>query len=308
MRRLMPLLLLAAAPLAAQEEVQPDAHQYPVDSFVSRNPYVVAGDEAYGRRQEGRIGGVASGRRISEAIASYQTAAEAPDNLEARWKLLRAYYFKGIYTGLDAAARKAVFSTARRISDDAVAILARRAGTGDIVDLLRLAPAARAAALAKQSDAAPVFFWSSACWGQWALSVGKVDATRAGVAERIRDDAATVIAIDPNFEDGGGYRVLGRLHDQAPEVPFLTGWISREEAVRNLRLAFAVQPANFANRHFLAEALARGNAEELAEAVRLEEGVLSAAPSPQRLVEDLATQEQARQNLEVWRKAVAREP
>ncbi|MGH9368209.1 MAG: hypothetical protein ACRD3M_11105 [Thermoanaerobaculia bacterium] len=304
MRRLIPLLLLWAAPLSAQEEVQPDPHQFPRDAYVGRNPYVAAADAAYGRRQEGRVGGVASGRLISEAIASYQTAAQAPDNLEARWKLLRAFYFKGAYTGLDADSRRAVFSTARRVSDDAIAILARRAGPRDGTDLVKLAPAARAEALAKQRDAAPSFFWSAACWGQWALAVGKVEAARVGAAERIRDDAATVIAIDPKFEDGGGYRVLGRLHDQAPEIALLAGWVSRQEALRNLRLAVSVETRSFANRHYLAEALARGSAEERAEAVRIEEAVLSGAPSPQHLVEDLAIQEQARRNLEQWRRRV----
>jgi hypothetical protein len=304
MRRLTPMLLFAAAvPLAAQEEVAPDAHQYPVESFVSRNPYVVTGDNAYTRRQEGRVGGVASGRRISEAIAAYQTAAEAPDNLEARWKLLRAYYFKGMYTGLDPESRKAVFARARRVSDDAMAILARRSGSRDLAEFLKVPPAARAAALAKQPEAAPTFYWSSACWGQWALAVGKLEAARIGAGERIRDDAATVIALAPGFEDGGGYRVLGRLHDQAPDVPFLTGWVSRDEALKNLRLAVSVGPKNFSNRHYLAEALWRGGAEEKSEAVSLEEAVMAGAPSPQHLVEDLSVQNQARANLAEWKKS-----
>jgi hypothetical protein len=310
MHRAVALLvaLLAAAPLAAQEGVEPEAHQFPRDSYVGRNPYVVAADAAYARRQEGRVGALADWRRISEAIAAYQTAAEAPDNLEARWKLLRAFYFKGVFTGLDAESRVAVFARARRVSDGAIAILARRAGHREGLELVKMPPAERASALLREPDAAPTFFWSAVCWGQWALAVGKVNAVSAGAAERIRDDAATVIAIDPHYEDGGGYRVLGRLHDQAPEIPSLTGWISREEALRNLRLAVSVDGHNFANRHFLAESLARGSAAELAEALGIEEGLLRDAPSPQRLVEDIATQEQARANLEQWRKVTKHEP
>lgn len=295
------LLVAAAASLPGRTGLAQDAHQFP-DQADKRNPYVVEGDAAFSRRQEGRVGAVASQRPIAQAIAAYQTASEAPDNLEARWKLLRALYFKGVYTGLDAESRKAVFNQARRVSDGAIAILARRTGREGGPELLQLSPPMRAEALAKEPDAAPTFFWSAVCRGQWALSVGKLEAARAGTAERIRDDAATVIAIDPKFEDGGGYRVLGRLHDQAPEIPFLTGWISRDEALKNLRLAVANGPRNFLNRHFLAETLARGSAEEKAEAIKIEEALVADAPSPGHLVEDLSTQEEARKNLAVWTK------
>ena len=136
-------------------------------------------------------------------------------------------------------------------------------------------------------------------WGEWALSIGKLEAVRRGAAAKIRDDAAIVIALDPRFEEGGGYRILGRLHDQAPRVPFLTWWVSRKEAITNLRNALAVAPDNVINLHFLAEALARSGASR-AEAVRLEEQVLAAAASPARLVEETHIQDEAKRNLARW--------
>jgi hypothetical protein len=301
------VLLLAASALLGQDSGSgsQESHGSTFGSYQGLNPYVVAADTAYAKRQEGRVGAVASPRRISEAIAAYQTAAEAADNLEAHWKLLRALYFKGAYTGLDLDSRKVVFSKARAASADVMVILARRAGRFTVPELLAMEPAARADALAKERDAAPAFFWSAVCWGQWALVVGKLQAVRAGAAERIRDDAATVIALDPQFEEGGGYRVLGRLHDQAPQIPFLTGWVSREEALRNLRLAVSVNKTNFVNRHFLAEALWRGSPEEKTEALQIEEKLLSDSPSPGHLVEDLAIQEQARTNLADWKKSAS---
>ena len=298
--------LLFAAALRAQDAAAPQSsYSSTYDTYSGLNPYVVKADAAYARRQDGRVGSLASPRKISEAIAAYQTAAEAPDNLEARWKLLRAYYFKGVFTGLDAESRLAVFSRARRVSDEAIEILARRAGRAAGPELILLNPTARAEALAKDKDAAPTFFWSAVSWGQWALAVGVLQAATAGAAQRIRDDSETVIALDPQFEEGGGYRVLGRLNDQAPQIPFLTGWVSREEALRNLRLAVSVGKTNFVNRHFLAEALAHGTPEERAEAITLEEAILASSPSPGHLVEDLALQEQARHNLEEWKKTAA---
>ena len=56
----------------------------------------------YLRRQEGRVGARASTGPINPAIAGYEAAASRdPDSVEARWKLMRALYFKGDYTGLD---------------------------------------------------------------------------------------------------------------------------------------------------------------------------------------------------------------
>jgi hypothetical protein len=268
------------------------------------NPLVLEGDRWYVRRQEGRSGDKASPLPINRAISSYDEATRDPDFVEARWKLARALYFKGAYTGLDADSRKAVFVNARRVAEEAIAILDKSLGQKGVKGLLDAVPEALAASgLKDRSDAAPVYFWAAVAWGEWALSTGKVEAAKNGAAEKIRDYASTVVGLDPTFEEGGGYRVLGRLNDQAPWIPFLTGWVSREDGVKYLRLAMDQNARNFVNRHFLAEALWGGDAKEKAEAIQLEEAVASDAPSPQHLIEDLAIQSAARKNLADWKKA-----
>jgi hypothetical protein len=269
----------------------------------SSNPLVREGDRMYLRRQEGRVGGLASAGPINQAIALYDKATQAPDLVDARWKLARALYFKGAYTGLDADSRKAVFQKARRVSEEAIGILGRSLEQKGVKGILDLAPEALAGKLSDRTDSAPTYFWAAVSWGEWALSMGKIEAAKTGAADRIRDYALTVIGIDPEFEEGGGYRLLGRLNDEAPWIPFITGWVSREEAIRALRLAVQVNGRNFLNRHFLAEALYRGGEEnEKAEAVKLEQSVVADSPSPLHLVEDLRTQDEARQNLAAWKK------
>ena len=44
-----------------------------------------------------------------------------------------------------------------------------------------------------------------------------------------------VIDIDEEIEEAGGHRVLGRLHSEAPKLPFFTGWVDRKTAVSELR-------------------------------------------------------------------------
>ena len=290
--------LLALLALGAQERVEgPNAITLP-----SQNPLITEADVHYARRQDGRVGAAANPREIALAVAAYDRAAEAPDNAEARWKLARALYFQAAYTGQDADGQGAIYEKARRVGEEAIHILERRAKGRGVAAFEGRPPSDIAAGVLSDRDAAPTFFWTAVAWGQWALSSGKVKAARTGAAEKIRDEASVVIALDPEFEEGGGYRVLGRLHHQAPKVPFLTAWVSRDKALENLRLAVAINDRNFVNRHFLAEALADGGAAERAEAVRIEEKVLADAPSPGHLVEDLSIQEEAKKNLARWKK------
>ncbi len=247
------------------------------------------------------MGAVADKSEIAAAVRAYGTAAEAADNTETRWKLARALVFQGLYTELDASARQSVFEKARRVSEEAIGMLERRAKRGGGRDFDLLSAAETAEAVRKDSDAAPIFYWAAVTWGQWALARGKEEATRLGAAEKIRDYASILVALDPGFEDGGGYRILGRLHDQAQQMAVEPAWASREDAVRNLRLAVKTDTANFANRLFLAEALARGAAAERAEAVQVARGLVSESPSPARLVEELRLQEEAAKDLRAWK-------
>ncbi len=298
------LPLLAAAP-GGQTAPQPGQQTAPRRPDVSRgfssNPLVLEGDQWYSKRQEGRNGSLASTGPIAQAIASYDQASQAPDQVEARWKLVRALYFKGVYTGMDEDGRKAIFQKARRVSEEGIGILGKSLEQRGIRGILDFGPQLLAGHLKDRSDAAPTYFWAAVAWGQWAIASGKIEAAKTGAAEKIRDYSLTVIGIDDDFEEGGGYRILGRLNDQAPWIPFITGWVSEAEAVKDLRLAMQKSSRNFVNRHFLAEALHRGSAKEQAEAVALEEGLVSDTPSPQHLVEELKIQDEARANLSAWK-------
>ncbi|HEY2797123.1 MAG TPA: hypothetical protein VGK26_04480 [Thermoanaerobaculia bacterium] len=296
------LLLVAAGARGQGTGMSKDPNRGPGGP---RNPLVVDGDRWYGRRQEGRNGSIASPGPINQAIANYDEAARAPDQLEARWKLARALYFKGVYTGLDQDSRRAVFEKAKRVSEEAIALLNKgiAGNVEDVQDVLKLGPNFLAGKLKDRSEAPPTYFWAAVAWGQWALAKGKVDAAKAGAAETIRDYALTVIGLDPDFEEGGGYRIVGRLHDQAPWIPFVTGWVSESEGIKYLRLALDKDQRNFVNRHFLAEALHKGDAKAQAEALSLEESIVNDSPSPQHLVEDLKIQDDARANLADWKKS-----
>jgi len=289
--------LLCAGIAQAQQRVENPYPKLP----AAGNPLIREGDSHYARRQEKRVGAVAGKSEIAAAVRAYSTATEAADTADARWKLARALVFQGRYTELDASARQSVFEKARRTAEEAIGILDRRAKRGGGRDFGLLSAEETAEAVRKDPDGAPIFYWAAVAWGQWALARGKEEATKLGAAEKIRDYASILVALSPVFEDGGGYRILGRLNDQASQMAIEPDWASREEALRNLRLAVKTDAANFANRLFLAEALAEGEAAERVEAMRIAKGLVAESPSPARLVEELCLQEDAAKDLPAWK-------
>ena len=258
------------------------------------------GDQHYLKRAEGRDGAVASPAEISAALEAYAAAmAKNREDVDSRWKYLRATYFKAEYTGLDDVKKAALYDRAKPVAEEAIAILRKRAGLKINRSAQTLEPQELGAALAGDEQAGETFFWTAVNWGQWGLAHGKWAAARAGVASKIRDDSRTTIAIDPKLEDAGGYRVLGRLHSVSPKIPFVTGWIDRDEAVQDLRKAVSIAPRNLINLFFLAEALQEWT-DQKGEAVEILKQVIAATPHPDHLVEDLKIQADSRRDLEKW--------
>jgi tetratricopeptide (TPR) repeat protein len=258
------------------------------------------GDLHYLRRADGRTDDVAGDKEIDAALDAYKQAMDQEKkNVSPRWKYLRATYFKAEFTGQSADAKAALYERALPVSDEAIALEKEIAGRRGGRPPESLEPDETGKALHGDKTAGEVFFWSSVVWGQWSLVHGKFAAIKEGAAARIRDESRTVIAIDPQLEDGGGYRVLGRLHSEAPKVPFLTGWIDRQEAIRDLRKAVEIAPDNLVNLLFLAEAL-HEHSDMDGEARGLLEKVSAATPHPDHLVEDLRAQSIARRHLANW--------
>jgi tetratricopeptide (TPR) repeat protein len=251
------------------------------------------GDDAYARRAEGHVGAIAQPEPIAEAIAAYQQLLDQdPANLAARWKLLKSLYFRGEYVLQDPDERLALYKEARDVADEGRRQLARGAGLGDDPDSMKTA--ALVEALADNPDAAPIYFWSAVHWGLWGRYRGKMAAAREGVAKRIRDYSEVVIELDEGLEDAGGHRVLGRLHSEAPKLPFFTGWIDRKQAVSELRRAIELAPKGLLSYLYLAEALLEHFPQQKPEAIEILNDLVERQPDPAWVVEDTQILEDAR--------------
>ncbi|MHB8797951.1 MAG: hypothetical protein ACYDBY_05750 [Thermoanaerobaculia bacterium] len=273
-------------------------------ALPTASPLVAEADAAWSGRADGNSGGrarVGGIRRVGALLRA--ELAEEPQSVAARWRLMRALYFEGEYSAAGEKESKQRFVEGTCVSDECLALLRTRASKGSSRDLSRATPVELVPHLAGDPDAASAFEWGSVVWGMYALAEGMLAAARVGAAGRIRDLAEAVLRLDPGLDDAAGDRTLGRLHHKTPSIPFLTGWVSRTEAIRHLRRAASVAPTSLVNRLFLAEALHDLESARRDEAVAIVEAVVRDAPDPAWLVEHERARADAKALLKLWRAA-----
>ncbi len=260
---------------------------------------IAEGDRQYAARATGARGGRAVAAPIDAAIAAYQRAiAQNPNDIEAHAKLLRAYRFKGAYVAANNEEKKKVYALAKTAGQTALGVVNRQlASRGVKADASEKNVAAAARAV---PGAAEVYLWDAINWGEWALAYGKMAAARQGAADTIRREATIAHLIDPALEMGAPARVLGRLHEQTPRIPFITGWASSKEAVKFLEASLKHDPTNKITLVFLAEALVANDSGAKPRAIQLLRSAISAPIHAEYAVEDAAAIDDARALLKKW--------
>lgn len=268
---------------------------------VSAAGQVAEGDRLFAMRAEGHKGAVARPERVDGAIAAYQRGiASSPEDLEPRVRLLAALRFKGAYVATSREEKRRIFDQGRQVSEKAFALLDRKLAGLNIASSAKAPVSALATAARTIPHAGELFYWDAVHWGEWALVYGKMAAAREGAADRIRRNATIAHLSDPKIESGGGARVLGRLHNQTPRIPFVTGWASDREAVKFLRESVALGPGVKITKVFLAEALVAADSKSRPEAFALLDEVVRTPNGTTHLVENLAAQQDAAVLLKQW--------
>jgi hypothetical protein len=202
-----------------------------------------------------------------------------PTSIDARLRLMRAYFFRGGFCGdMPTSERQALFDEAKRLAEKTVADLDRlvRRKKGRV--RLDGGPDADAAAEA--------YIWAAVSWGQWAV-FHRMAAAWQGAPGRIRDLAQAAMSIDPGTEQAAAHVLLGRLHTEAPRLPLLTGWVSRQKGLAYLRQGHDLAPQNQALTFFLGSAILDHEPKAAAEGRALLAACAAAVPRPEFLAEDL---------------------
>ena len=263
---------------------------------------VADGDQHWAARGEGHSGGHAKADHVNAALVAYGNAVKAnPNDLDARWKLLRAYRFKGAYTTSTVDEKKAVYNDAKKAGEGALAVLDQQLRAKSVSSVTKATEKQIADAARQIPGASEIFLWDAINWGEWALAYGKMAAVREGAADRIRREATIAYLIDPKMEGGSPGRVLGRLHDQTPHVPFIIGWASSKEAVKFLAESYKIDPSNKITGTFYAEAMVNNNSDAKPAAIKMLEGIVAAPNNPEYEVEQAAATEDARALLKKWK-------
>jgi tetratricopeptide (TPR) repeat protein len=262
---------------------------------------IADGDAQWAVRAEGHQSGRAKAAHVDAAIAAYQRAgAQNPNDLEARWKLLRAMRFKGRYVAATNDEKKKIYGAAKKEGEAALALIDKQLAAKGLRSISKATEKEVADAAKTIPGADEVFLWDAVNWGEWALVYGKLAAVREGAADRIRREATIAMLVDPNLEGGSPPRVLGRLHDQTPRVPFLTGWASSREALKFLNQSLQIDPTNKITRVFLAEAMVNKNSDTKPQAIQSLREILNTPNDPNYEVEQAAAVDDARALLKKW--------
>lgn len=262
---------------------------------------VAEGDRHLALRAEGSSNGHAKGEHVNAAIAAYQRAiASNANDLEARWKLLRAIRFKGAYVATSNDEKKQIYAGAKKAGDEALVVIDRLLAAKGLKGSARAGEKQVAAVARNVPGAGETYLWDAVNWGEWALAYGKMAAAREGAADRIRRGATIAYLINPALEGGAPPRVLGRLHDQTPRIPFITGWASQKEAVRFLRESLQADPTNKLTLLFLAEAMVSENSASKPQALQLLRKAGTLPNQPEFLVEQEAAGIEAAAVLRKW--------
>jgi len=228
------------------------------------------GVDFYSKRQDGSKGTLASTENIDKAIEQFSTALLSPQSeKDAALYLLKSYYYKAEFAVQDKEEKKNIFNEGKALGEKYIE---------------------------KYPTSAEFRYWYLVNLGSWAQVYGILTAAREGVSDLMKTHSEKIIELDPEYQNGGGYFMLGAVHFKSPYIPFLLSWPDNDDAIKYLQLSVDTGNAEMNQKNFLAQALSKDGRDKKARAL-LEE-VLNTEPSTATLVEDLDDIEEARQLLE----------
>jgi len=217
---------------------------------------------------------VASSANVDKAISLYQQAIRVSSGAgkeDAIWKLMRAYYFEGMYTTSDPDKKIGFFDQGKEVG---------------------------AQGLREYPESQIIHTGMAILWGAWAQESSAIRVMSSGAVDKIRYHCERVMELDQGDCRAIAMRIYGRLHFKAPRIPFVLGWTSKAESVRLLEQAYRLAPDDLFAKQYLAEALyARGEKDR---ALALMEEILRTDHIVIGVVEDAFNKCKARVILEKW--------
>lgn len=201
---------------------------------------------------------IADSGNINKAIEALNQSLNNDINPEqSAIYLLQSYYFKGMFTGMSEDQQKENYKKGRELGEKM---------------------------MERFPDSVPIKFWYGANIGRWAAVHGFLSAATDGIAGKLRRVCKDIIERDPEYQGGGGYRILAQVHFHSPNIPILMGWPSDEKALELIEKAMKIAPSHPTNRMLYAQILIEFDRnEEAREQLRF---ILNNPPRPGYTIED----------------------
>ena len=93
-----------------------------------------------------------------------------------------------------------------------------------------------------------------------------------------------IIKINPEYQDGGGYFMLGAIHHRSPNIPFFLSWPNNQQAIKYLELAVETGKQKLNQKVYLAQALIKDDQIDKAKEILIE--VSNSQPESSNFTED----------------------
>ena len=227
----------------------------------------------FNQRLEGSVKSSAKPEPITNAISHFQYALKnSATETDAELYLLKSYYFRGKYVHKNKEKQKADFSEGKNLGERYIK---------------------------KYPDSAPFRYWYLVNLGSWSEVYGIITAARKGVADLMKEHSEIIISLDPEYENGGGYFMLGAVHFKSPYIPFFLSWPDNSDAIKYLTKALNIGEATPNQKVYLAQALYKDGQKN--RAIDMLKEVANMQPSTEETVRDWEQIELAEQLLSEYR-------
>ena len=227
----------------------------------------------YNQRLEGSVKSSARPEPITNAISHFQYALKsASTETVAALYLLKSYYFRGKYVHKEKEKQKFDFSKGKELGEKYIK---------------------------KYPDSAPFQFWYLVNLGSWSEVYGIITAAREGVADLMKKHSKIIISLDPEYENGGGYFMLGAVHFKSPYIPFFLSWPDNNKAITYLTKALTIGDAIPNQKVYLAQALYKDG--QKTRAIEMLKEVANMQPLKEEIVRDWEQIEISKQLLSEYR-------
>ena len=109
----------------------------------------------------------------------------------------------------------------------------------EAVDQFELAKTLSEEYIDKYPDSVDMLYWNLANMSNWAKAIGVRAVSQLGAADEYRERAVDIIILNPEYEDGGGFFLLGAVYYTAPYIPLLLNWPNNDRAIKYFSKAFS---------------------------------------------------------------------